>query len=101
MAQKDACVDTTLPPICISVSRTEYKFTDVSNNIQLIERLKNEQLKFIIQRNFYVLVKVIKRKYLDKLYTAIVFCVFWECKDNYAVAINESFSLFCISVLLH
>lgn len=66
--QKDTSIDTTLPPICISVSRTECKFTDVSNNVQLIERLKNEQLKFIIQRNFYVLVKVIKRMYFKNLY---------------------------------
>lgn len=48
-----------LPPICVS-TRTEFKFMDVVNNAQLIERLQTETLKFIIQRNFYVLVKVVK-----------------------------------------
>lgn len=50
-----------LPPICIS-TRTEFKYVDVTNNKQLIERLQREQLKFMIQRNFYVLVKIVKCK---------------------------------------
>lgn len=54
--------DSQLPPICIS-TRTEFKFMEVINNAQLIERLQTETLKFIIQRNFYVLVKVIKCSY--------------------------------------
>lgn len=58
---KDNTNDTILPPICIS-NRTEFKYADVINNEQLIERLKSQQLKFMIQRNFYVLVKIIRCK---------------------------------------
>lgn len=54
--------DDLLPPIYTS-TKTEFKFTDVSNNIELIDRLKNETLKFAIQRNFFVLVKIIKCKF--------------------------------------
>lgn len=53
--------DSKLPPICVS-TRTEFKYADVNNNEQLIERLQNQQLKFMIQRNFYVLVKIVKCK---------------------------------------
>lgn len=53
--------DNLLPPICIS-SRTEFKYTEVANNDQLIERLKKDELKFIVHRNFYISVKIIKRK---------------------------------------
>lgn len=53
--------DDLLPPIYTS-TKTEFKFTDVLNNIDLIERLKNETIKFAIQRNFFVLVKIIKCK---------------------------------------
>lgn len=58
---KDSANDAILPPICIS-TRTEFKYAEVTNNEQLIERLKSQQLKFMIQRNFYVLVKIIKCK---------------------------------------
>ncbi|XP_055314949.1 zinc finger FYVE domain-containing protein 9 [Sitodiplosis mosellana] len=51
--------DSKLPPICVS-TRTEFKYAEVNNNEQLIERLQNQQLKFMIQRNFYVLVKIVK-----------------------------------------
>ncbi|XP_031627102.1 zinc finger FYVE domain-containing protein 9 isoform X2 [Contarinia nasturtii] len=51
--------DNKLPPICVS-TRTEFKYADVTNNEQLIERLQNQQLKFMLQRNFYVLVKIVK-----------------------------------------
>lgn len=71
--QKDKTVDTALPPICITVSRTEFKYAEVSNNAQLIERLKNEQLKFIIQRNFYILVKVIQCKLTITIFKHIQF----------------------------
>lgn len=53
--------DFKLPPICVS-TRTEFKYAEVNNNDQLIERLQTQQLKFMIQRNFYVLVKIIKCK---------------------------------------
>lgn len=56
-----SATDNLLPPICIS-SRTEFKYTEVVNNDQLIERLKKDELKFIVQRNFYICVKIIKRK---------------------------------------
>lgn len=58
---KDNTNDAILPPICIS-TRTEFKYAEVTNNEQLIERLKTQQLKFMIQRNFYILVKIIKCK---------------------------------------
>lgn len=51
--------DSRLPPICVS-TRTEFKYAEVTNNEQLIERLQAQQLKFMIQRNFYVLVKIVK-----------------------------------------
>lgn len=54
--------DSLLPPICVS-TRTEFKFMEVANNADLIERLQTETLKFIIQRNFYVLVKVVQCSY--------------------------------------
>lgn len=60
---KDKKFDTSLPPILTSVSRTEFRYSEVDNNDQLFERLQNEQLKFIVQRNFYVLVKIIKCEY--------------------------------------
>lgn len=53
--------DSRLPPICAS-TRTEFKYAEVTNNEQLIERLQTQQLKFMIQRNFYVLVKIVKCK---------------------------------------
>lgn len=56
---KDNTNDVTLPPICLS-TRTEFKYAEVTNNEQLIERLQKQQLKFMIQRNFYVLVKLVK-----------------------------------------
>lgn len=58
-------IDSSLPPICVS-TRTEFKYTEIQNNEQLIDRLQNQQLKFMIQRNFYVLVKIMKRKKLFK-----------------------------------
>lgn len=57
--------DDLLPPIYTS-TKTEFKFTEIANNIDLINRLKNETLKFAIQRNFFVLVKIIKCKYCKR-----------------------------------
>lgn len=52
--------DISLPPICLSTP-TEFKYAEVENNKQLLTRLEAEQLKFMISRNFYVLVRIIKR----------------------------------------
>lgn len=52
--------DNGLPPIYQSTTKMDYKFIDVTNNAQLITRLEQEELKFAIQRNFFVFVKVIK-----------------------------------------
>lgn len=54
--------DSKLPPICVS-TRTEFKYAEVNNNEQLIERLQTQQLKFMVQRNFYVLVKIVECKF--------------------------------------
>lgn len=50
-----------LPPI-YTQTKTEYKFTDVTNDAALITRLHTETLRFAVQRNFYVLLKIVKRK---------------------------------------
>lgn len=52
--------DASLPPICLS-TRNEFKYADVENGPQLMKRLENEQLKFMISRNFYVLARIVKR----------------------------------------
>lgn len=52
-----------LPPICIISNKTEFELKEVQNNAQLIERLQNETLKFAIQRNFYVYVRIVKCEY--------------------------------------
>lgn len=52
-----------LPPIYAATSRTDYRYVDVANTGQLMERLQRESLKFAIQRNFYVWVKIVNRKY--------------------------------------
>lgn len=56
--------DTSLPPICLS-TRNEFKYADVENGAQLMKRLENEQLKFMISRNFYVLARIVKRTALQ------------------------------------
>uniref|UniRef100_A0A336M7I6 CSON013165 protein n=1 Tax=Culicoides sonorensis TaxID=179676 RepID=A0A336M7I6_CULSO len=48
-----------IPPI-YTQTKTEYKFTDVTNDAALITRLHTETLRFAVQRNFYVFVKVVK-----------------------------------------
>ncbi|XP_055705238.1 zinc finger FYVE domain-containing protein 16 isoform X2 [Phlebotomus papatasi] len=47
-----------LPPIYIA-TKTDFRFEDVVNNSALIDRLKQETLKFAIHRNFHVHVKII------------------------------------------
>lgn len=44
-----------LPPILIKES--EYKYVD--NNLMLLQRLRQEELKFAINKNFYVTVKIV------------------------------------------
>ncbi len=51
-----------LPPIKLPI-KTEHKYVDVTNDEALIERLKTDELKFAVQKNFYVICKVIKCKY--------------------------------------
>lgn len=51
-----------LPPI-YTQTKTEYKFTDVTNDAALITRLHTETLRFAVQRNFYVFLKIVKCEY--------------------------------------
>jgi MAD, mothers against decapentaplegic interacting protein len=51
--------DNELPPI-YTQTKTDFKYTDLQNGPELLERLKTETLKFAIQRNFYVYVKIIQ-----------------------------------------
>ena len=48
-----------LPPILMKES--EYKYVD--NNLLLLQRLRQEELKFAITKNFYVTVKIVTCKY--------------------------------------
>lgn len=50
-----------LPPV-YTQTKTEYKFTDVTNDAALITRLHTETLRFAVQRNFYVFLKIVKCK---------------------------------------
>ncbi|XP_055372116.1 zinc finger FYVE domain-containing protein 9 isoform X2 [Condylostylus longicornis] len=52
-----------LPPIYEKIAKTyEYDYIEVANNNSLIERLQKECVKFAVQRNFYVYVKIVKLK---------------------------------------
>lgn len=51
-----------LPPI-YTQTKTEFKFTDVANDLSLITRLQTETLQFAIQRNFYVYCKIVSCKF--------------------------------------
>lgn len=53
-----------LPPI-YTATRTECQFIDASNDSQLIATLQNETLTFAVQRNFYVIVRIVKCKSLS------------------------------------
>lgn len=50
-----------LPPVLMKES--EFKFVD--NNLPLLQRLRQEELKFAINKNFYVTVKIVTRKSLN------------------------------------
>lgn len=52
-----------LPPI-YTATRTEFQFIDTTNDGQLIATLQNETLTFAVQRNFYVMVRIVKCKSL-------------------------------------
>lgn len=41
----------------------QQRYVDVPNDGQLIGRLQRETLRFALQRNFYVLVRIVTRKY--------------------------------------
>lgn len=49
-----------LPPIIQYTSKTDYSFVDVLNNGDLIARLQKEEVKFAIQRNFFVCCKILE-----------------------------------------
>lgn len=48
-----------LPPILLKES--EFKFLD--NNLSLVQRLRQEELKFAINKNFFVTVKIVTREF--------------------------------------
>lgn len=48
-----------LPPILLKES--EFKFVD--NNLSLVQRLRQEELKFAINKNFFVTVKIVTREF--------------------------------------
>lgn len=48
-----------LPPV-YSQMKTDYKFMDVVNDKTLLERLQTETLMFAVQRNFFVICKIVK-----------------------------------------
>lgn len=50
-----------LPPVLFK--EVEFRFVD--NNLALIQRLRQEELKFAINKNFYVTVKIVTRKNLE------------------------------------
>lgn len=47
-----------LPPVLLKES--EFKYLD--NNLALLQRLRQEELKYVINKNFYVTVKIVTRK---------------------------------------
>lgn len=48
-----------LPPVLLKES--EFKFVD--NNLSLVQRLRQEEMKFAINKNFFVTVKIVTRKF--------------------------------------
>lgn len=48
-----------LPPVLLNES--EFKYVD--NNLTLLQRLRQEELKFAINKNFYVIVKIVTRAF--------------------------------------
>lgn len=53
-----------LPPIVIykDESGCDFDYKDVINNNDLVKRLQNETLKFAVQKNFFVFVKIVNCK---------------------------------------
>lgn len=49
--------ENSLPPIMIT-KKNEKQYQEVANNADLIKRLQSESLKFVIQNNFFVFVKI-------------------------------------------
>lgn len=60
--------ENSLPPIYMT-NCTEFQFIDAYNDAQLFQQLHSETLKFAVQRNFYVLVKIVKCKNYKKLWS--------------------------------
>lgn len=52
-----------LPPICSSYTGMEFQINQVENDVNLIKRLKKEQLRFFIKNNFFVNAKIVKCMY--------------------------------------
>lgn len=62
-----------LPPVLIN--ENEYKFVD--NNLALLQRLRQEELKFAINKNFYLTVKVVTREFRSLNFTfKLIFYLF-------------------------
>lgn len=53
-----------LPPIVIAKDESgcDFQYSDVTNNFDLVKRLQTETLKFAVQRNFFVFVKILNCK---------------------------------------
>ncbi|XP_061387743.1 zinc finger FYVE domain-containing protein 9 [Musca vetustissima] len=53
-----------LPPIVVAKDETgcDFDYKDVVNNYDLVKRLQNETLKFAVQKNFFVFVKIVHLK---------------------------------------
>lgn len=52
--------DNAIPPVLVRESTFEF----VDNNLALLQRLRQEELKFAINQNFFVTVKVVTREFL-------------------------------------
>lgn len=56
-----------LPPI-YTATRTNFQFIDATNDGQLMATLHNETVTFAVQRNFYVMVRIVKCKSYNFLF---------------------------------
>lgn len=56
-----------LPPIVVTKDEAgcDFDYKDVVNNYDLVKRLQNETLKFAVQNNFFVFVKIVHCKYTN------------------------------------
>ena len=59
-----------LPPVLAK----EVEFKYVENNLPLLQRLRQEQLKFAINRNFFVTVKIVTCELMHPFLTTPLFC---------------------------